>query len=147
MIILVILLSQCFIWRLFYNLCIVGMKLHRFVKSFNHLREQKGMRSRLIRQNTKFLPFDWFHIFDALISSSFLFPCSLILLCASDYYLSFYQNFLQMHLHHHIELPYFFCFYFPFDSVGVLGIFRKRRCLFRFRRTIFLFDGVIKTLF
>ena len=61
--------------------------------------------------------------FDALISSSFLFPCPLILLYASDYYLSFIRIFFKYTLI--VILSCFLCFYFTFNLVGILGIFQN----------------------
>ena len=66
LIILVILLSQCFIPWLFYRLCFVGHNLHSFIDSFHNRREQQGKCSHLIGLNTIFLQFDWINILDVL---------------------------------------------------------------------------------
>ena len=51
LIVLVILLSQCFMSRVFYHLWIVGHKLYCFVDSFHHRHEHQGKCSSLILLN------------------------------------------------------------------------------------------------
>ena len=66
LIVLVILLSSCFMSWLFYFLCISGHELNRFINSFHHCREQWGKFSHFIQLNAVFLQFSWFSIFDAI---------------------------------------------------------------------------------